>query len=52
MPAPLLPQYGDLHAKNDCRRISGFTPPARNVRPLVRLVIVTSAGLNSSGSIL
>ena len=52
VPAPLLPQDGDPHAKNDRRRTSGFTPPARNVRPLVRLVMVTSAGLNSSGSIL
>src|SRR4029077_890562 len=40
------------YARHDCTSTSGLTRPARNVLPVATLVSQTSAGLNSSGSIL
>src|SRR5690606_23907296 len=60
MPAGARAQDDDLHrsrkqrraAQNsDARSTSGLSCPAWNVRPLDTLVSHTSAGLNSSGSI-
>jgi hypothetical protein len=53
VPAAARAEDRDLHASpREAARISAFTPPRRTTRPDWRLLIVTSAGLKSSLSIL
>lgn len=47
-----LPELLGPHAKNDSRTISKRIAPKTCVRPDCRFTSITSAGLNSSGSIL
>jgi len=52
VPATPPAEDDDPHATKERRSTAAFTPPAQNVLPLRRFVIVTAAGLKSSGSIL